>query len=150
MSDLGQPTRTKTNPKDKSLASKKALKHIVGFLLTIWQICFSLYRLKCRHHLSLPIPAFSKYFLSFLTLVNLSQIVGLLNILNKWRTSINTLPFFVCEKFFEDTSVLSLPLSEMVQDDERNIEGFFFTANSAKSYPNGVWQKANLGNPKMK
>ena len=54
------------------------------------------------------------------------------------------------KKFVKDTSVLSLPLSEMVQDDERNIKGFFFTANSAKSCPNGVWQKANLGNPKMK
>ena len=123
MSDLGQPTRTKTNPKDKSLASKKALKHIVGFLLTIWQICFSLYRLKCRHHLSLPIPAFSKYFLSFLTLSNLSQIVGLLNIPDKWTS--NTLPFFMCEKSFEGTSVLTLLLSGTLQDDERNIQGFF-------------------------
>ena len=89
---------TWASPQEQRQTLKISPKHIVGFLLTIWQICFSLYRLKCRHHLSLPIPAFSKYFLSFLTLVNLSQIVGLLNILNKWRTSINTLPFFVCEK----------------------------------------------------
>ena len=39
ISDLGRPKTTKTNPKDNSLAYKKAFKHIVEFLLIIWKDC---------------------------------------------------------------------------------------------------------------
>ena len=145
MSDLGQPTRTKTNPKDKSLASKKALKHIVGFLLTIWQICFSLYRLKCRHHSSLPIPAFSKYFLSFLTLVNLSQIVGLLNILNKWRTSINTLPFFVCEKILRRYKCAVTALIRNGSGRWKKHWRFFFHRRQCKKLPKWCVAEGKFG-----